>query len=260
MTTILKLEIIGLWILLSAIWLSISYGTSELSQDKLTTLEQAVSDYSKDYGVWDCYLNWEKTSLAGIVLWITSSESGYWTYWLGAKHNNRGNLKLAQQYPLPKQSDKKSYVHWDGGKYYIYDSAYDWIYDIAHWVNTKGKSACNVTTRTFTIFIKWTTNISATQKQAVERHVNNLTEVAQAYDSWKPIYVINNEDTQDQADTINWLKKGTPLKVKPSKECRQVATISKDDSYIQADTMFWEFINWIRNLDKGTKIFVCRDL
>lgn len=44
------------------------------------------------------------------------------------------------------------------------------------------------------------------------------------------------------------------------KICRQVSTIQEDNSYVQVDTMRWEFINRMRWLNKWTKVFVCKDL
>ncbi|HNG96770.1 MAG TPA: hypothetical protein PLW93_00695 [Candidatus Absconditabacterales bacterium] len=63
----------------------------------------------------------------------------------------------------------------------------------------------------------------------------------------------------DNITNPNGLKKGEPIK-KPKKVCTQIYTIKEDGSYIQADTMFGKFINWIRDLGQGTKIFSCNDI
>lgn len=59
--------------------------------------------------------------------------------------------------------------------------------------------------------------------------------------------------------TYKEIKKSTPV-VKVKKICRLVSTIKQDDSYVQVDTLRWQLINWIRWLNKWSKVFVCKDI
>lgn len=233
-----------LWI----IWI----GLSAMAEDKRAIVHQAVSDYVRDYNVGKCYLDWVEYPLEALVLWVLRQESWMWDHWLASKHNNRGNLKLAVQYPLPKQWDK-THVYWDGGKYYSYDSAHDWIYDVAHWINTRGKTPCNVTTRTFTIYINWHANVNEKQKAKVKKYLDWVVAVA------KNVAVETTPTKQPQIIENKPNDKQKPQIIRKKRHCRSIILTIDKGEYLEL-SFGWKIRRIIRELWYGDELRICKDI
>ncbi len=183
-------------------WLSLDADSSNIDsvKDKVSSV---VEQYKKDtWFDWNCTIDWQKVSLAWVVMWKIWMESLYGSKGLGRKHNNRWNMKFARSRTLPKQH-AWTRVHWDWWEYYSYDTVEDWLYDVAEWSKRRNKDTCTITYKSVFIYIKWG-NKWIWEDEFVRAYYRNMLSVALAYDRNESIGVIKNKETQRLADWIHW--------------------------------------------------------
>lgn len=187
------------FILMISFWLSLSNGEST---DKAVNLvEKTVSQYKKDtWFNWSCTIDWEKTSIEGIVLGKIAMDSSYWTKGLGWKHNNRGNLKKAMQRPLPKQT-KWYTINKDGWNYYVYPTIEEGLYDITERAKRRGWDKCNISYASTYCYVKGCKNW-VKDDAFVWDYYRWMVSVAKAYDAWAWLDIIDNDETRKQSNNI----------------------------------------------------------
>ena len=265
-------QIIVLVTLLVAMRASRTYADSIQKVDKWrvdlinSTIEQYKQDTNRD---WTCTIDWTKVNINSIIFWKVANESAYGTKWAGAKYNNWGNMKRASS-GLPKQvAQGKKTKHLDWWQYFLYDKIEDWIYDMVEWNKRRGDWTCTIGFESSFMYLKWSKSPRTAKNIAdTKRYLNQLKETALYYEKNKELFIVDNEQTRNDAFIVNdtsgkQLKRNvaskTPAVVAWTKRCKIIMN-APADGYIQIDSIAWKFINWLKWVKKTNKIFFCRDI
>ena len=232
------MKIIVFWLCLVSL-ISVSFA-SDLNGE----IANAAQRFEKDYGKFDCSVDWTPVSLWALSYALAINEWGYkkWTVWYNT--NNWWSLHHKQVMPI-KWTTRADWVTTRP----IYNTVEDWLYDKLYLITHKKMyNGCNFWFNQLFGYIVWPRSNPdsqyspwVTKKQYVNSRLKQLKQQALIYD-WS-VYT---------PPLDNWIQE--PVKAhKP--ECRRVWNVEANE-YVQIDSWLWELRQMIFP-QKKSKLFIC---